>query len=217
MNDDREKLVDMFNSTHLGDCLRELSLIYDDVEKETSAFCEDYNIHCTAGCGECCEHFMPDITPAEAKLVASYLLLLRKDISLIDKVQQPGQDHCPLYDESNPYHCQVYSVRPLVCRLFAQCASRGKDLKAVFRRCRFSGGALMPERLEFPVESDIKTMDDYGLRVHSLESGEVKDLDEAVTNALGEVSMIAGFLGLKRHNSNDDGDDSTPTPSPQAS
>ena len=195
MCDDREKLIDMFSSTHLGDSLKELSLIYDDVERDTEEFCEEYSIHCTLGCGECCENFMPDITPAEANMIASYLIFIRKDMSLIEKVKKKTSIHCPLYDSNNPYHCQVYPVRPLVCRLFGQCASKMKDGKKIFRRCRFSGGCLMPERLEID-SSEIKTMDEYGLRLQALESGDVSDLDDGVCNALEEVGLISGFLGL---------------------
>ncbi len=217
MDSERDRIVGLFGTTHLGESLAELSRIYDQVEEESSSFCRSYNIHCTSGCGSCCEHFMPDVTPLEARMIAAYLLLKPGNLPLISRVQE-GHDHCPLYDENNPYHCQVYSVRPLICRLFGQCASRMKDGSAVFHRCRFEGGRKMPEKLEFSEDSDIRTMDVYGIMVRSLDSGsgdEVSDLDDALISALSEVSMIASYLGLS--SGSDDGDDSTPTPSPQAS
>ena len=218
MNSERERIVEMFGDTYMGRSLAELSSLYDQVEEENSSFCSEYGIHCTDGCGECCEHFMPDITPLEARLIAAYILLIAKDISLVDKVQQTGLGHCPLYDRENPYHCHVYSVRPLVCRLFGQCASRAKDGSKVFLRCRFEGGKAMPGRLLFTPESPVRTMDDYGIKLQALDSGSgerVQDLDDAVSSSLSEVSMVASYLGLKRSSSDDD--DSTPTPSPQAS
>ncbi|MBR1919780.1 MAG: YkgJ family cysteine cluster protein [Spirochaetales bacterium] len=218
MNSERERIVEMFGDTYMGRSLAELSSLYDQVEEENSSFCSEYGIHCTGGCGSCCEHFMPDITPLEARMIASYILLMTKDFSLVDKVQQIGLGHCPLYDRENPYHCQVYSVRPLVCRLFGQCASRAKDGSKVFIRCRFEGGKAMPEKLLFTPESPVRTMDEYGIKLQALNSGsgeDVQDLDVAVTNSLGEVAMVASYLGLKRNSSDDD--DSTPTPSPQDS
>ena len=220
MNSERERIVEMFGDTHLGISLAELSRIYDQVEEESDSFCSTYNVHCTSGCGSCCEHFIPDITPIEARMVAAYLLLTPGNLALIDRVQAGALDHCPLYDENNPYHCQVYSVRPLICRLFGQCASRMKNGSAVFHRCRFEGGRAMPEKLEFSSDSGIKTMDEYGIMIHALDSGngdDVEDLDAAVSSALSEVSMIAKYLGLSSSSSGNGDDDSTPTPSPRAS
>ncbi len=216
----RDRIVERLGASHLGECLCELSGIYNQIEEESSEFCDRNCIHCTPGCGSCCEVFTPDITPVEAKMVAAYLLLEKKDIALIDKVQQPNPDHCPLYDENNPFHCQVYPARPLICRLFGQCASRMKDGSAAFHRCKFEGGKLMPEKLVFSADSGVKTMDEYGIQIHSLDSGEgddVEDLNLAVSKALNEVAMTASYLGILGSSSDNDDDDSTPTPNPQAS
>ena len=212
MNSERDEICHRFGSTFIGESLKQLSQLYDQIEEETSSFCEEYQIHCQKGCGVCCEHFMPDITMLEARMVASYLVLMKKDLLLIDKVQNNGQPFCPLYDENNVHHCTVYAARPLVCRLFGACASRNKNGIAEFRRCRFNEGKTMPEHLTF--SSEVRVMDDYGIQLRSLEAGadQVADLDKAVSNSLGEVRMICSFIDGDGNN-----DDDTLTPNPLAS
>ncbi|MFA7119469.1 MAG: YkgJ family cysteine cluster protein [Sphaerochaetaceae bacterium] len=212
MNSERDEICHCLGSTFIGESLKQLSQLYDQIEEETSAFCEKYQIHCQDGCGTCCEHFMPDITVLEARMVAAYLVLVKKDLLLIDKVQNSDQPFCPLYEGNNPHHCTVYAARPLVCRLFGACASRNKNGIAEFRRCRFNEGETMPEHLIFSPE--VRGMDDYGIQLRSLETGtdQVADLDEAVSNSLGEVRMICSFI-----DNDDNNDDDTLTPNPLAS
>ncbi|MCR5760665.1 MAG: YkgJ family cysteine cluster protein [Sphaerochaetaceae bacterium] len=217
MNSDREKIIGLLGDTSLGKSLSELSEIYDRIEEETEEFCSTFNIHCKSGCGTCCEHFIPDITSVEAKMVASYILLIKRDIALIDKVNKPSDGICPLYNKDNPYHCQVYAARPLICRLFAQCPSRMKDGSASFRRCKFEGGSRMPEKLDFPSSETVKTMDDYGIQVRSIDNT-VEDLDKAVSKAISEVALLASLLGILGSSSGGDSNPTpTPTPAPKAS
>ena len=215
MNAERDRIIRALGDSFLARNLAELSALYDQIEEETAAFCNEHHVHCAFGCGTCCEHFVPDITPSEARMVAAYLLLVSKNLSLIDRVQQPVSGHCPLYDPATPYHCQVYSARPLICRLFAQCASRAKTGEALFRRCKFNDQETMPQSLSFPADSGVKTMDDYGMQLRSLSGGEgddVEDLNVAVTEALSAVQMIASYTGALGSDDGHDNDDSTPSP-----
>lgn len=209
----REKITQAFEGTVMGENLKRLSQIYDETDEECGEFCRRYNVHCTEGCGTCCENFVPDITPVEAEFVAAYILLVKNDLTLINRIQAQGHTFCPLYDRENPHHCQVYPVRPLVCRLFGQCPSRMKDGSADFRRCRFEGGKNMTSYLHFD-SPDVKTMDDYGIRVHEI-SSDVSNLDEAVARALGTVFLTSSYLGILGVHLDDD--TPNPTPSPQAS
>lgn len=210
MNEEREAVVRLLDGTFLGESLGRLSALYDEVEAQTGRFCERFGVHCTAGCGSCCEHFLPDITQLEARMVAAYLLVKDPSSPLIAKVRAASSDHCPLYDPDHPHHCTVYAARPLVCRLFAQCPSRLKDGGIVFRSCRFNGGLTMPAILRFPQDVPVKTMEAYGMELRSLDSGEVddvQDLDVAVASALDEVSLVIAYL-----RDDDPDDDSTPAP-----
>jgi Fe-S-cluster containining protein len=210
MNYERDRIIRMLEGTFIGESLEALSSLYDDVEDETESFCNTYSIHCGEGCGTCCEHFMPDITPLEARMVASYILLVRHDLALVDRVMHSeGMDHCPLYDKEHPFHCTVYPARPLICRLFAQCASANKEGKAEFRRCRYNTEETMPEHLSFLEK--VPVMGDYGIRLRCLDGGdeEVDDLSIAVEKALPAIQIVWALAGTAL---GDDDDDSNPTP-----
>ena len=208
MNYERDKVVRLLGGTYLGESLAGLSALYDQIEDETNAFCTKYGIRCGEGCGTCCEHFMPDITGLEARMVAAYLLLIRNDLPLIDTLEHSlGSDHCPLFDPENPHHCKVYAARPLICRLFGACASLSKDGVAEFRHCKYNAVKTMPEHLVF-FES-VPVMSAYGIQLRALDGGEgvVEDLSEAVTEALSIVRLLWSLIGRTM-----DDDDSTPSP-----
>lgn len=210
MNYERDKIVRLLGGTFLGESLAHLSDLYDRVEDETLAFCDAYAIHCGQGCGTCCEHFMPDITSLEARMVAAYLLLVRRDLSLIDRLENGiGSDHCPLFDPQNPHHCTVYPARPLVCRLFGASASLNKDGVAEFRHCKYNDVKTMPEHLVF--SQPVPVMGEYGVQLRALDGGdgEVEDLSVAVTEALSIVRLLWSLAGIRL---DDDDDDSTPSP-----
>ncbi len=206
-------LCDAFRGTYAGDAMRTLSELYAQIEQETSSFCKQYAIACGDGCGTCCEHFMPDITTAEARLVAAYLLFVKRDKALIDRVQEFAGNTsgpCPLYRFDSPYHCSVYPARPLICRLFGACANQDKEGNALFRRCRFNKEETMPLLLKFT--EDVPVMQDYSYALRSLDDAEgvVGYLPEKVASMMDQLQFLARML---------DFDDSNPddTPNPLAS
>ncbi len=195
--------------------MQALVKLYDQIEEETSRFCFEYAIACGPGCGTCCEHFMPDITALEARLVAAYLLLVNKDNALIGKMVDATiatTGPCPLYRYDSPYHCSVYPARPLICRLFGVCASGDKEGNGVFRRCRFNEEETMPLRLDFGPE--VPVMQDYAYALRALDSSatEVALLPKAILEQLEQLSFLAAMLSGQDDSSNPDD-----TPNPQAS
>jgi hypothetical protein len=153
---------------------------------------------------------MPDITVSEARLVAAYLLLFKKDTTRIEAVnnaQGNTSGPCPLYDPDSPHHCTVYQARPLICRLFGACASQGKDGRAVFRRCKYNGEQTMPLSLTF--DEDVPVMQDYSYALRSLDdgNGKVGYLSEMVSSLVEQLRFLSSMLSL-----DDTNPDDTPTP-----
>ena len=203
-------LCETFKGTYAGDAMANLQTLYSSIETETAAFCKKYEISCGPGCGTCCEHFMPDITTAEARLVASYLLFIKKDEALIAKVEEAKGNTtgpCPLYSFDDPYHCSVYPSRPLICRLFGACASRDKNGNAVFRRCRHNVEKTMPAFLN--LENGVAVMQDYAYLLRSLdqEGEEASMLSDAVSAQVEQLRFLASMLDF-----DDSNPDDTPTP-----
>jgi len=202
-----------FDGTYAGDAMRTLSELYTQIELETSSFCKQHEIDCAEGCGTCCEHFMPDITTAEARLVAAYLLFVKRDRALMDRVLEFAGNTsgpCPLYRFDSPYHCSVYAARPLICRLFGACASQDKEGNALFRRCRFNKEETMPLLLKFT--EDVPVMQDYSYALRSLDDGEgvVGYLPEKVASMMDQLQFLARMLEFDDSNPDD-------TPNPLAS
>lgn len=201
-----------FNGTYAGEGMASLAKLYDQIEEDTVRFCLEHSIACGPGCGSCCEHFMPDITALEARLVAAYLLLVKKDPSLTNKLvdaKQSTSGPCPLYQSDSPYHCSVYAARPLICRLFGVCANGDKAGNSVFRRCRYNWEATMP--LQLNLGPEVPVMQDYAYALRALDSSatEVALLPKAILGQLEQLSFLATMLSEQSDNSNPD---DTPTP-----
>lgn len=207
-------LCEAFKGTYAGEAMDALQTLYSTIETETTAFCKENEIACGPGCGTCCEHFMPDITTTEARLVAAYLLFIKKDEALIERVKESEGNTtgpCPLYCFNTPYHCSVYPSRPLICRLFGACANHDKNGNAVFRRCRYNVEKTMPEFLT--LGGEVTVMQDYAYLLRSLdqESEEASMLGDAVSLQIEQLRFLASMLDLSDRPNPDD------TPNPIAS
>nr|WP_319472442.1 YkgJ family cysteine cluster protein [uncultured Sphaerochaeta sp.] len=208
--DSIEDLMIAFEGTYVGQSMAGLVELYSTIENQTSVFCTQYDIACGSGCGTCCEHFMPDITVSEARLVAAYLLFVKKDETLIetlDGARGNTSGPCPLYNPDSPYHCTVYQARPLICRLFGACANQGKDGRAVFRRCKYNAEQTMPSSLI--MDEDVPVMQDYSYALRSLDdgNGKVGYLSDMVSTLIEQLRFLANML-----NQDDTNPDDTPTP-----
>ena len=215
MMDSIGEICTAFSGTYAGEGMAALARLYDQIEDETSRFCSKHAIACGSGCGTCCEHFMPDITALEARLVAAYLLLSKGDASLIYKLVEAKSQvtgPCPLYRFDHPHHCSIYPARPLICRLFGACANADKEGNGVFRRCRYNKEETMPLLLSFGPE--VVVMQDYSYALRALDSGSSKVdlLPKAILEQLEQLSFLTAMISGQDDNSNPDD-----TPNPQAS
>lgn len=205
---------DSFSGTYLADSLERIFEIYDEAEAKSFEFTSEYDVHCPPGCGACCEHFLPDITRAEALAVAAYLLFEKNDPSLIEKLEASSdltEPPCPLYNPDSPFHCQVYPARPLICRLFGACASSDKDGNAVFRKCRYNTTDSMPASLRI-TDARPAEMEDFAIRINAISPDKPEMLPRAVMDALCKLRFLSSvdvYMGGD--------DDDTPTPTPLAS
>ena len=209
-----EEICTAFSGTYAGEGMALLAGLYEQIERETTLFCTEYAIACGNGCGSCCEHFMPDITALEARLVAANLLLLKKGAHLVDSMADARKNTsgpCPLYSAESPFHCSVYPVRPLICRLFGACASGDKEGNGVFRRCRYNREETMPLHLTFGPE--VVVMQDYSYALRALDSSAAKValLPDAILEQMEQLSFLAAMVEKGGNTNPDD------SPTPQAS
>jgi Fe-S-cluster containining protein len=147
-----------------------LKELYSDLESRIASFGRRAGLACPAGCGTCCQTFVPELSPPEADLIAGYILSTSGPLTADSWLEGELSGACPFYRiEGDPYHCGIYPVRPLICRLFGYAGNRGKDGKARFRPCRH-----MPVELPADLEIDL-LMEPFGQRLESLAPGARKE------------------------------------------
>ena len=185
-----EDTISFLGDAELASELKAIHDYYDSVQPDFDGFMEKSDISCPSGCGSCCAHFIPDVTPSEALIIGAHVLFGEKKDLLLERLQEDAlpQIVCPFFDPWSEHHCMVYSVRPLVCRMFNSCASRDKNGEPSFRPCRFNLGEAADNR-SFKVGKDVPIMDDYGRRLEDLEgnSADTELLPSAVMKAVDRI------------------------------
>ncbi len=167
-----DQVLRLLIGTRIGERLSSIQRLYADLEHQQKRFTDTFNIHCKEGCGTCCEHFYPDITNLEAEYMAFGLIFQEKDQEVLDMIHSIKEEpkSCPLYRKDSAYHCTIYGIRPLICRLFGASASSGKDNRPVFANCRWNTGthSITTEDLESHSD-DVVTMGQYGTQMEALQ------------------------------------------------
>jgi len=210
--------------------LRDVESIYTAIDRAEAGFRESAAkagkpLSCPAGCGSCCEGFVPDVLPLEAAYLAAYILGSRPELA-----HRPlsGVPPCPFYDADRPEaHCSVYRARPLICRLFAFSAVSGKAEEPSFALCRrmpalpgsearsWSGEALREAFGAAPPLMSAFAAELLGLDPDS--TGERRLLAEALPRALAKVGLALSLAGMARGDDEPEPNEPEPdAPSPLA-
>lgn len=194
--------IEALSGTSLYEQVKAISGFYDSIKDAFSPFQEEFGIHCRQGCGECCAHFVPDLTSSEALIIALYLHSSwdRNEVTeLIEGNMDNTLGPCPFYNAHSEYHCRIYEVRPLVCRLFGSAAVMSKQGR-VFRSCRFIDSGEMPHELDeeqlATAVSEVPLMGRYGTMLEELaeNSADTELMPSALRKALARLTLI---LSLK--------------------
>ncbi len=201
------------SGTSLGTRLETLTSVYAEIAQAQNEFLASATEHqartsCPSGCGLCCANFTPDILPAEAELLAFFLLTekpeLAEKVQSLDSVAKSSST-CPFWDPSKPgQNCMVYPARPLICRLFGFSSVRTKKQEPQFSLCkhmhaipgirerRFTGAAIMEQTFgAIP-----PAMADYTMKLIAefpQEASQRELLPQTVRKALMRVGLILSF------------------------
>ena len=179
---------------------KDLLDLYIDIDQKESVFTSSLSISCPPSCGTCCEHFIPDITSSEASLIAAYLLFIKKSEDLISRVDPSYEgESCPLYNKDEAYHCQIYPVRSMVCRLFGASPSKTKYNTPIFRKCKYNSDESQPKIIDseqiIEKVKDIQTMQEASSSFSSIVlDTSTYPLPIAVRNEMDKLSFIASYL-----------------------
>lgn len=186
--------IDFLNGTEAGKAAEAIRDFYASIQPELDCFMEDVGVACPSACGECCAHFIPDVTSSEALLIAITILFgeHKSQLQYRLKAVNPTRISCPFYDAGNNHHCMIYKERPLVCRLFNSCLSSGKNGEAEFRNCRFNKDAQPVSIDKIATFRSYKPMSDYGVMLENLEGNSVETelLPQAIEEAINKIGNI---------------------------
>lgn len=195
--DDFDRIIAQLENSHIASSWRSLLALYSEIDQYASAFTQEYHISCPQGCGTCCENFLPDITQIEGSLIAAYLLFIKKDQPLIQKVAQSHDSRqCPFYEKNDPNHCQIYPVRALICRMFSSIPSKDKYGAPQFRKCKYNDKENQFVRIDkFSPGEKIKTMGDFSSQFYSiaLDTNE-EEIGEVVRHSIENLQFIAAYI-----------------------
>ncbi len=173
--------------------------MYAELNETAEAFTSRFSVVCPSACGTCCEHFIPTITGDEALLVALYLLYDKRDQRLFDALYRASSSEaCPLYNAEDPHHCQVYPVRPVVCRSFNSLPSRDKEGEFTFRSCRLpaeeSEKKVLTHQEIVTAFPSMRSMSDFGSAHASRDlSTEMLPLGELVLQQIAKLLLIEKY------------------------
>lgn len=190
-----EQALSILSGTQIGSRLAAINDIYSQLDTAQQNFTNKFCIHCKDGCGSCCQHFNPDITIAEAQYIAMGLIFDGTDqqIQHTLKSASPTQTFCPLYRPDNPFHCSIYHLRPLICRLFGASVIHDKNGDPAIRACKWNPYATMPSPATLKHNpQDLIFMSDYGIQLAELQPEDTSTypLTEAVDQALSKIRFL---------------------------
>ncbi|MCQ2428455.1 MAG: YkgJ family cysteine cluster protein, partial [Clostridia bacterium] len=193
-----EKILKALEGTSLGGELAAVLKLKDMLDEKQKLFCRAFDMKCPEGCGSCCEHFMPDVTPMESDDLALGIIAMGRAEEAFSKIDayRPG-DKCFFYNPDNPYHCTVYRWRPLVCRLFGASASENKEGRPAFKRCKWNPGSPEPSSAELEAKPDaLVLMGEYGLMLDECGTGNTERLliPEALGRSIDKIKFMLDLI-----------------------
>lgn len=182
------------SSSVAGERIRKLMSVYSLLEVEEDRFCRDFSLHCTQSCGECCRHYVPVLTEAEAGLAAYFIIKEGREEEILLRLSSSDSASgiCPLYNPSSSRHCSFYEGRSMVCRLFGSSVSLDKNGEPSFRDCRWK-----KEKREIPSSELEKKRDEVPVMSifgEALE-GEGESIYTALPKALDKIKLILSYSG----------------------
>ena len=115
---------------------------YDQLDREVAAFQLRSGLRCLTGCGSCCPHAPVQATVLEMLPAAHAILLRGQGDAWLERStsRQTLGANCVLYNaDAGPQsqgHCDFYTRRPMVCRLFGFAAVRDKKRQKKLAVCK---------------------------------------------------------------------------------
>ncbi len=148
--------------------IRTIKQLYQEIETKNQIFKKVTGLNCIPGCGDCCNRFEPYITVLEGLILANYF---EEQPQTYQRFLARPNNHdsdilCPFYNSNQDYHCGIYEVRPMICRLYSfsgKIESQGicfqpcPKIQEHFPKEVTFAQLLLKDNLEIPIYSEVYT------------------------------------------------------------
>jgi len=120
--------------------LARLLELYEEIDSQTAALRAITELRCPPGCGTCCSSPAVEATELEMLPVARQLVRGREALSWLERLRAADDEGpCVFYRPERSTGgegcCDIYSLRPSVCRLFGYGAVKNKHGIAQLALC----------------------------------------------------------------------------------
>lgn len=123
--------------------------LYAQIDQLTATFLATTQLHCPSGCGWCCASPYVEATPLEMLPLAFELFRRGEGEVWVERIGGEHELNTCLFYQPDPFipdrgRCQVYAMRPTVCRLFGWSTVTNKLGKPELLAC-VHHKAIIPE------------------------------------------------------------------------
>jgi Fe-S-cluster containining protein len=115
--------------------------LYSEMDRRTSEFQSRTGLQCPPGCGQCCESATSEATVIELLPAAEELFSRREAQQWLERIASIRENERCVFYQPDPLipgngRCDLYILRPSVCRLFGFAVIKNKDGKPELLTCR---------------------------------------------------------------------------------
>ena len=181
---------------------QDLQKIYDQMWEAFSQYQAASGLNCLVGCGKCCNN--PEV---EASVLEMFPLALRildenKLEEWLDKLEEPAQDHCLMYEPHSPDgskgQCGVYKERPSLCRMFGVAGFYNKHHEVTLSVCKLIREKYpdLTKVRESEVSDKTPMHITWSYRLAQIEPGLIQDrmpINQALKKALERIALYAQY------------------------
>lgn len=181
---------------------QDLQKIYDQMWDAFSQYQAASGLNCLVGCGKCCNN--PEV---EASVLEMFPLALRildenKLEEWLDKLEEPAQDHCLMYEPHTPDgskgQCGVYKERPSLCRMFGVAGFYNKHQEVTLSVCKLIREKYpdLTKIRESEVSDKTPMLITWSYRLAQIDPGLIQDrmpINQALKKALERIALYAQY------------------------
>lgn len=180
---------------------QDLQNIYEEMGKCFSDYQKASELPCLEGCGKCCTNPEIEASPYEMLPLALKILDEGKLEEWLDRLENPLQDHCLLYQahsaDGNKGSCGSYQHRPTVCRMFGVSGYYTKHRQITLSICKLIKQKY-PEQSQQQqtqvTEEKTPMLVDWTYRLTQLDPQVIQNrmpINQALKKALEKVALYA--------------------------